>query len=69
MSETPKSWARLDRVKTLEAKLADMTAELAIAKQRLAEEIKWGHRFCTPDNCVSSGTDCPARAEAINERG
>ena len=30
-------------------------------EDRLAEEIKWGHARCTPDNCVSSGTDCPAR--------
>jgi hypothetical protein len=29
---------------------------------RLAEEIKWGHRDCQPDNCMSSGTDCPANS-------
>ena len=28
--------------------------------QRLDEEIKWGHRECTHDDCKSSGTDCPA---------
>ena len=31
-------------------------------ESRLAEEIKWGHRNCTHDNCESSGTDCPANA-------
>jgi hypothetical protein len=31
--------------------------------QRLDEEIKWGHRECTHDDCKSSGTDCPANAE------
>jgi hypothetical protein len=30
--------------------------------QRLDEEIKWGHRKCTRDDCKSSGTDCPANA-------
>ena len=29
-------------------------------ESRLAEEIKWGHRNCEPDDCKSSGTDCPA---------
>jgi hypothetical protein len=31
-------------------------------ERRLKEEIKWGHRQCTHDNCESSGTDCPASA-------
>jgi len=31
-------------------------------ESRLAEEIKWGHRNCTHDNCESSGTDCPANS-------
>ena len=35
---------------------------------RLAEEIKWGHRDCTHDNCESSGTDCPVNAEAHGRR-
>jgi hypothetical protein len=30
-------------------------------ESRLAEEIKWGHLECTPDNCMSSGTDCPSQ--------
>ena len=30
--------------------------------QRLDEEIKWGHRECTHDDCKSSGTDCPANS-------
>ena len=51
----------------MEAKLAAMTAAKELAERRLAEEITWGHRFCTPDNCVSSGTDCPAHAEAEKE--
>lgn len=29
-------------------------------EDRLDDEIKWGHRHCTPENCVSSGVDCPA---------
>ena len=42
--------------------------------QRLDEEIKWGHRECTHDNCKSSGTDCPANAaltgsEAVPSNG
>ena len=30
--------------------------------QRLDEEVKWGHRKCTHDDCKSSGTDCPANS-------
>jgi hypothetical protein len=53
----------------LSADLYNMTVELELAGRRLAEEMKWGHRFCTPDNCVSSGTDCPAREQAVKEGG
>jgi len=48
---------------------SELTARVQLAERRLAEEIKWGHRCCTADNCASSGTDCPARAEAAKERG
>ena len=30
---------------------------------RLEEEIKWGHRSCTAEDCKTSGTDCPANEE------
>lgn len=33
-------------------------------ESRLAEEIKWGHRNCTHDDCKSSGSDCPANTPA-----
>jgi hypothetical protein len=59
----------IERITTLERELAAMTARVQLAERRLAEEIKWGHRCCTPDNCVSSGTDCPARKQAVKERG
>lgn len=45
------------------ARIAELTARVAELEARLAEEIKWGHRNCTGDNCRSSGTDCPANTE------
>ena len=30
-------------------------------ESRLREEIKYGHRGCSPDCCKASGVDCPAR--------
>ncbi len=33
-------------------------------ERRLEEEIKHGHRLCKPDDCCSSGTDCPAQVNA-----
>jgi hypothetical protein len=32
-------------------------------ERRLTEEIKWGHRLCTGDDCKSSGNDCPHNKE------
>jgi hypothetical protein len=49
------------------AKIAALESDLAEAGKRLAEEIKWGHRNCKPDNCLSSGIDCPAAPEENKE--
>jgi hypothetical protein len=38
-------------------------------ENRLAEEIKWGHRNCTHDDCKSSGSDCPANPTAPGKEG
>lgn len=39
---------------------AALRTELDRGKKRLAQEIEWGHRNCTAENCTSSGVDCPA---------
>lgn len=45
-------------------RLEELEREVIRLRARLSEEIKWGHRLCTPGNCESSGTDCPANAGA-----
>ena len=44
----------------LMCEVEELLAEVVRLTKRLNEEIKWGHRNCTRDNCLSSGTDCPA---------
>ena len=41
--------------------------EIERLKERLAIEIKWGHQNCTPENCLSSGEDCPAALAGAGE--
>ena len=36
-------------------------------EDRLAEEIDCGHKYCTADNCKSSGTDCPAGGKETDD--
>ena len=54
-------------VKEIEITLAAAQREIERLKRRLASEIKWGHRKCTPDNCTSSGEDCPAALAGAGE--
>jgi hypothetical protein len=43
-----------------DAETAALKRQVEVMAKRLSQEITWGHRNCTPDNCVSSGIDCPA---------
>ena len=49
---------------------ADLRAahrEIEELKRRLEEEVRWGHKDCTAENCVSSGIDCPAALAGAGE--
>jgi hypothetical protein len=64
----PNAWtsrlAELEaEVKVLEEQNLNYYLKINELELRLAEEVKWGHRNCSRDNCLSSGTDCPARTE------
>lgn len=59
-SEFHPDWSLLNAAQD---SIKEANAEIAKLRRRLAEEIKWGHRECTHDNCNSSGTDCPANRE------
>jgi hypothetical protein len=56
IAEIPKSWARLDRIKSLEAELAAMTAAKELAERQVKLLCK---RIGTLVDCVR----CPAKKE------
>jgi len=49
------------------SEIRELEAEIERLKERLAIEIKWGHQNCTPENCLSSGEDCPAALAGAGE--
>jgi hypothetical protein len=68
ITEIPKSWARLDRIKTLEAELAAMTAERDDLAARLALESAGYRAAANQRNSAEMAVKAMTAAKELAER-